>query len=246
MVSPSFLASIRSLTAPVGDLGGRWMLAPEVLGPCKDAGYPNGFAYYVVGRGGVLGDVDADVIVSAFAFFEPGLVRKLWDTGVGVEGARASARRYGAACADFWAGRLEGFGGNGRLCELAERVIDGADSSGLALFAGWRGEQRPAHLGARAGFVLHLLREMRGSAHIVAVVASGLTPLEAVLATSGPEAGQRFGWSGPFADVPASAKDAAEALTDSIVAQLYSSSLGPAELDEFVALVEAAKAHLDA
>ena len=222
------------------------MLAPAVLGPCKDAGYPNGFAYYVAGRGGVLGDVDADVVVSAFAFFEPGLVRKLWNDGIAVEGARASARRYGAACSSFWAERLAGFGGNARLCELAERVVDGADSSGLALFAGWRGEQRPSALPERAGFALHLLREMRGSAHILAVVASGLTPLDAVLATSGAEGGQRFGWSGPFDDVPASAKDAAESLTDEIVARLYSSSIDDGELDEFVSLVRAAKAHVDA
>lgn len=222
------------------------MLAPEVLGPCKDAGYPNGFAYYVAGRGGVLGDVDADVVVSAFSFFEPGLVRKLWDSGVAVEGARASARRYGAACASFWTERLAGFSGCARLAELGERVIDGADSSGLALFAGWRGEARPSVASERAGYVLHLLREMRGSAHIVAVVASGLSPLDAVLATSGAEGAQRFGWAPPFADVPTTVKDAAESLTDSIVARLYASSLDEAELAEFVSLVEGAKAHLDA
>ena len=45
------------------------MLHPDTLTPGKAAGYPGGFAYYVVGRGGVLGDVDASVVVSAFAFF---------------------------------------------------------------------------------------------------------------------------------------------------------------------------------
>jgi len=221
------------------------MLAPEVLGPCREAGYPNGFAYYVAGRGGVLGDVDADVVVSAFSFFEPTLVRKLWDEGVAVEGARAAARRYGAACASFWTHRLAGFEGCGRLVEIAEAVVDGADSSGLSLFAGWRGEQRPTDVAERAGFVLHLLREMRGSAHIAAIVAAGLTPLEALLATSGAEGAQRFGWSGPFADVAPDAKVPAEELTDAIVARLYTSAIGDAEIGEFVGLVERARAHLE-
>ena len=246
MVTPAALTSVRSLTAPIGDLGGRWMLAPEVLGPCRDAGYPNGFAYYVAGRGGVLGEVDADVVVSAFAFFEPGLVRKLWDEGIAVEGARATASRYGAACAGFWSERLAGFAGCARLAELAATVVDTADPSGLALFAGWRAEPRPDDAAERAGFLLHVLREMRGSAHIVAVVAAGLTPLEALLATSGAEGGQRFGWSGPFADVGADLKRPAEDLTDAIVARLYASALDDDALAEFVSLVEAARAHLDA
>ena len=68
----TMMDSVRALTEPVGSLGGMWLLHPEVLGPCREAGYPNGYAYYVTGRGGVLGDVDADVISSAFGFFEPG------------------------------------------------------------------------------------------------------------------------------------------------------------------------------
>ena len=119
----NFDDNVRSLTGPVGSLGGAWMLHPEVLGPCREVGYPNGFAYYVTGRGGVLGDVDADVVSSAFGFFEPSLVRKLWEQGTAVESARASARRYGAACAEWGRSRYGTFAGIGRLAELAAAAL---------------------------------------------------------------------------------------------------------------------------
>ena len=124
MTTSNVLASVRALTQPIGDLGGMWLLHPEVLGPCREAGYPNGYAYYVAGRGGVLGDVDADVVSSAFGFFAPDLVRKMWNAGVAVEGAHAAAARYTDACCQFSRGRLEGFVGTDRLVELAGRVVN--------------------------------------------------------------------------------------------------------------------------
>lgn len=242
----SALASIQSLAQPVGDLGGRWMLHPEVLGPCREAGYPNGYAYYMVGRGGVLGDVDADVVSAAFGFFAPSLVRTMWDKGVVVEGARAAAARYGAACAAFGRSRLIGFDGVGRLAELSGRLAAGVDAAGLSLFAGWRAEPLPDDVEGRAYFLLHVLRELRGSVHLLAVVASGLSPLDAVLATGGTAAAERFGWQGPFADVPATAKLDAERLTDEMTARLCRAVLDETELAELAQLVLAARAHLDA
>jgi hypothetical protein len=229
----SVLDSIRRLTGPVGDLGGRWMLDPEVLGPCRAAGYPNGFAYYMAGRGGVLGDVDAEVVTSAFGFFSPDVVRSMWEPGVAVEGARAAAARYGGACA-------------GRLAELAGAVAARADSAGLALFAGWRVEPLPADDAARAFFLVHVLRELRGSVHVAAVLAAGLRPVEAVLATAGVQGAERFGWKGPFPDIAPAAKEPAERLTDEIVARLYSEVLDETAVASLADLVDAAKAHLDA
>ena len=221
------------------------MLHDEVLGPCRGAGYPNGYAYYVTGRGGVLGDVDADVVSSAFGFFAPSIIRKMWEAGVAVEGARAAAARYGDACATFGRARLDGFAGASRLAELGERVATGCSSAGLSLFAGWRSEPLPADAPARAFFLVHVLRELRGSAHIVAVLASGLSPVEAVLASNGVAGAERFGWVGPFPDVAPDAKAGAEALTDDLVEGLYRSVLSDAEIDEFATLVSAARDHAD-
>ncbi len=199
------------------------MLHPDVLGLGKDAGYPGGFAYYVVGRGGVLGDVDASVVVSAFGFFAPGLIASLWNAGVVVEGAQAGARRYAEACAEWGRSRLSEFAGAERLTALVERVIDQADVGALPLFAGWRAIERPDDPAGRCYLVVHVLRELRGSVHLVACVASGLTPLDAVLSNpiGGVEQAEKFGWTGPFsigADL-AGKFIVAEELTNSLMAQ---------------------------
>jgi hypothetical protein len=239
----SLEASIKALTGPVGDLGGRWMLHPDTIGDCKEVGYPNGYAYYVTGRGGVLGDVDADVITAAFAFFNPGLVRKMWDRGRAVEGAAASARRYAAACAQFGRTRLAGFAGARRLAELAGQVVANVDVSALALFAGWRAMPLPDDDAAKAYQLVHVLRELRGSAHVVAVAACGLSPLDAVLCAGGAENAERFGWPGPFPEVGAdtqSQRVQAESLTDELLIGLFAPVLDAAEAHELAALVEAA------
>ena len=240
----TMIDSVRRLTEPVGSLGGMWMLHQEVLGPCREAGYPNGYAYYVTGRGGVLGDVDAAVVSSAFGFFHTSLVRKRWEAGVVVEGARAAAARYGAACAQFGRSRVAGFGGNARLAQLAGKAADGADATGLALFAGWRAEPRPPDVDGAVPFLMHVLRELRGSVHLLAVVASGLQPLDAVLASGGEAQAALFGWPAPYPAVEADAKAPAEALTDTLLAGLYSAVLTEAEAAELAELVNALLQHV--
>ncbi|MFM7872066.1 MAG: SCO6745 family protein [Actinomycetota bacterium] len=235
------LATARAIAAPVGAAGGAFMLHPETLQPGKDAGYPGGFSYYVVGRGGVLGDVDASVVISAFGFFAPDLVRSLWDIGVAVEGARAGADRYALGCAAWGRARLGDFASAERAVELLEKVIDSADGTGLSLFAGWRAQARVGDAPGRCYQLVHVLREMRGSAHIVAIVAHGLSPLAAILAnpaSAGPDQAKRFGWEEPFPDGSSlkATFDSAERLTDEIMARQLS-VLTESEQDELVAAV---------
>ncbi len=218
------------------------MLDPEVLGPGKAAGYPGGFSYYVVGRGGVLGDVDAGVVSSAFGFFAPGLVRSLWEAGVPVEGARAGADRYTEGCAAWGRGRLAPWSGASRAADLLARVIDAADDSGLALFAGWRAQRRPDDAIGRAYLLIHVLRELRGGVHLIATLAAGLSPLESVLvnpSSAGPEQAKRFGWTEPFPDTSAlkPAMAAAEATTDALMAR-HLSVLNDDELRELVSVID--------
>jgi len=238
--------SVKSLTEPVGFLGGQWMLHPEVLQPCRDAGYPHGYAYYVAGRGGVLGDVDSDVISASFGFFEPTLVRKMWDVGVAVEGAAAAATRYGQACAQFGRLRLAGFSDAARVSELADKVADGVDITGLPLFAGWRAQPRPGDAEGRAAFLMHLLRELRGGVHLMAVVATGLGPRGAVFASGGAALANQFGWAEPYDDLAGTSKKAAEDLTDEILIRLYSGVLTADEAAELAELVGAMRVHFDA
>lgn len=235
----------RRISAPVGAAGGAFMLHPEVLQPGKDAGYPGGFSYYVVGRGGVLGDVEANVVVSAFGFFAPTLVQSLWNSGVVVEGARAGADRYATSCAAWGRSRLSGFAAVEELDSLLTRVVDGADPTGLSLFAGWQAQTRASDVHGRCYQMIHVLRELRGSCHIVAVVAHGMSPLAAILANPGSvgvEQAERFGWKGPFPDKEAltSTFESAEALTDQLMAR-HLDVLSPDELERLALLLEEAK-----
>lgn len=228
-------------------MGGAFMLHPEVLGPGKEAGYPGGFSYYVVGRGGVLGDVDADVVVSAFGFFAPGLVTSLWNAGVVVEGARAGARRYAEGCAAWGRSRLGDFDGAERLAELLGRLVDTAEVGGLSLFSGWRNVDRPTDAAGRCYLLVHVTRELRGSVHLLSCVASGLTPRDAVLSnpSGGADQAEKFGWSGPFeSDGDAASRFAtAEDLTDRLMAR-HLEVLSDDELSELTDLVATAHHHL--
>ena len=223
------------------------MLDREVLGPCKTFGYPNRYAYYFAGRAGVLGDVDADVVSAGLGFFEPALVRKMWDAGIAVEGARAAAARYGAACAHWGRSRLVGFDGAGRQADLIRHVIDSVDPIGLPLFAGWRAEPRPDDDAARAYFVTHILRELRCAAHINAVVATGIAPRDAMLVADGEGTAQQFGWPAPFHDVShlVELRAETEATTDRTMTRFFDRALNADESAELLDLVVAMKNHLD-
>ena len=51
----------RAIAGPVQRFGQRFMLDPTFYAPAIESGY-QGYDFYVTGRGGVLGDVDADVV----------------------------------------------------------------------------------------------------------------------------------------------------------------------------------------
>lgn len=225
----------------VHDVGTKWMTHPETAARGAARGYPKGLAFYFAGRGGVLGDVDAGVVVAAMGWWHPGLVRKMWDRGVAVAGAREAARHYYEACA-AWAGDHFVYPAADRLSELAGKVVAGAEESGLPLFAGWRAEQLADGGPARALQLLHVLREWRGSVHLVATTAAGLGPLEAILTNEGEQQARFFGWRDDLPDC-SHLRDrhvVAEETTNRLVADTYERALTPAERAEFVDLVRQA------
>lgn len=241
----------RATSSTIGDMGARYMLHPETAAIGTEAGYANGWAWYFTGRGGVLGDVDADVITSSFGFFGAPMVRLMWEQGLPVEGARAAGRRYAGACAQFGRRRLQGVAGLERFCDLATRVIDSLDVSGAPLLAGLRAEPAPSDLPGRAYWLVSLIREWRGCEHIVAVRASGLTPAQAVLtnypdlANGVKEASRRgFGDGHPDATPLVALRAKAEELTDSLQASGYE-VLSAAERGEFAELIGTLKKALD-
>lgn len=235
--------TVAAVRGGVARVGGAFMLDPATRTAGEGHGY-RPWAWYYAGRGGVLDDVDADVVAAAMGFLPPTLVRKGWEQAAGVAAPRVSAQRYAEACAQWGRRVLADVPGLERLCALAERVAVAAGVPALPLFAGWRALPLPADPPARAAMCLHVLREHRGGAHLVAVLASGLSPLEAIVAGPEGEPNARFfGWPQPYPEVePLRARRSrAEDLTDALVAPAYA-VLDPDERAELAGLVAAVDA----
>lgn len=213
----------------VGDLGWRFYFAPATLERGRELGL-DGSQFYFLGRGGVLGDVDARVVASAFGYFDPAHVARTWDAARAVVAPRDAARAYLACCQELGRERLGQLHGLEALCAALEAVNDAADPAGLALYAGISAEPLADDLPARAMQLVAVLRELRGSAHLVALVSSGVAPKVAHFLTR-PDAMAMFGWDPDDPPTPTDADRAglaeAERRTDLIVRPAYAVLDGP-------------------
>ena len=91
-------AELISATSPtVGSLGGSFYFEPATLAHGKDMGL-DGFRFYFLGRGGVLGDVEAPVVTSAFGYFEPALIARMWTSAKEIVPPREAGTAYVEAC----------------------------------------------------------------------------------------------------------------------------------------------------
>lgn len=228
----------------VASIASHFMLDAATYAHGNELGFA-GVDFYVGGRAGVLGPVDADVVAAAFAFFEPGAVRTLWEQALAVMPAAEVSEKF-MACGHTWADAHLADGVDWeRTAALLGTVIAAANPAVAPLFAGWRVVPEPAGLSAKA-VALHrfnLMREYRNALHAAAVVAGGLLPVEALLCKT-PYMAQLFGWVGDLPEVG----DAHQALhaaadegTDRALAPAYA-ALSAAERAELVALCEAATA----
>jgi hypothetical protein len=240
------LAAARAVKDAVVDLGGGFMISPEAKAAGKEGGY-HGWALYCAGRGGVLGPAPAEVVVAAFGFLAPGLVRPAWQAGLAVRPVEQTVARYVEVCRAWGRTRWAELAGVARLVELAERVVAAGETAGFPLYAAWRAQPLPDDPPARAAQLLQVLREHRGGAHLAAVRVVGLRPIEAVVAGPGGAREARFfGWDGAAAslvvDGDLTARRArAEELTDALVAPAYA-ALTSDEAIELAALLGAARA----
>ena len=228
-------SQVATTIAPlIGSLGAKYMLDPETMVHGATAGYPNGFAYYVAGRGGVLGDVDSDVVFSAFMFFERSLIDKLWKAGVAVEGARAAGKRYLQDCDEWGRKNLAKVDQLELFIAPAEKFISQVDSSGLSLFAAVRAEPLPIDAPARAYRLIDLIRELRGCVHIAACVTHGLSGLEAILSSPGENSAKMHGYSPPYSDCSHlhAIRETVEKSTNEAMARLIKLHLSEQEMNQ--------------
>lgn len=191
-------------------------------------------AFYVLARGGALGDVGPETIAAAFVWMEPGRVARAW------EKARATTTLAGAV--RHWQSEIWSWGRENlpagpsldRLDGLLARCVRAASPAGAPIFAGWRaGATPPDHPGARVIHNLYALRELRGALHGCAVLAAGVSPREAVSIRT-PWIATLFGWPEP-APEPERIPDweAAERATDVAMAPAFA-GLSAAESETLI------------
>lgn len=230
---------------PVAATGGRFMMWIPALKKGTALGFPKGWFFYVAGRGGVLGDVSADVVAAAFVYFRLDWLREQWETAREVMPPAEAAAEYAAACQDWGREHLEGMQGLSRLVALLGRVADNADPAGAPLFAGWRSLPRPGDPEGAVAQLLMTMREHRGGMHAMTVLSEGLTPLEAVVVGGGEGNAKFFNWPEPYPDPEPlrAAYDAAEERTTKLAARAYE-ALDADERTELVELVSGVQEHL--
>jgi len=159
----------------IGPLGSTFYLDDTTVARAKELGL-SGFRFLIMGRGGVLGDVDAEVVTSALGYFGVEVIREEWDGGREVIHPRNAAREFFESCAAFGRAKLSGLAGLDDLCEVLEAVNAAADPAGLALYSGARAMTRADDSPARVMQLMAVLHEYRSSVNILAFIANLLDP----------------------------------------------------------------------
>jgi hypothetical protein len=234
------LEAARASANAVSNVTSRFMLDGNTYKRGAELGFA-GLDFYITGRGGVLGDVDADLVSAAFAFFEPDHVRAQWELGTAVMPATKAAEEF-AACAYAWAeAHVPDDLDAARLAELASKVADGGRVACAPVFASWRRLPVPDSPKAAAIHHMNSLRELRQQLHSACVLAMGVTPLQAVSVNS-PTMAPLFGWA-ELADTEGLAETmaGAEEATNRAIAHAYE-VLSDDERAELVELANALNA----
>lgn len=233
---------------PVHELDKAWNTCPKTLQRGRMLEL-SGWAFYLAGRGGALGDgARPDTVAAAIGVIAPDAVRAGWEAARKVGPAEVAAVRL-AECArwgDEWLGTLPEVR---RLVDLAGQVVVAADAVGMPLFAARRAMPVPdGGPGARAAVLAHLMWEHRAGALLIAARAVGLSPVEAIIAgPDGEEEAIAFGWHPPFPARYTLMRRYlyAQALADRICGRAYA-VLPADERIELVRLLDEAASHVRA
>jgi hypothetical protein len=204
--------------------------------------------FYVMGRGGVLGDVEPAVVGAAFGYFNPTLVAGAWAAGLAKVSPREAGRAFWEASARHGRAKLSSVAHLDNFVRLAAIVHSAADADGLALFAGIAAEPLADDAPGRAMQLMTALREFRGSAHLVALRACGVSSKDAHFVKR-PTDVALFGWTAADApvidDALLGAMDEAEALTDRMVGPAWA-AIDDVDREHMVQLLETVEAAINA
>lgn len=238
---------LNSVSPLIGQLGAAFYFVPETMERGKELGL-GGMEFYVLGRGGTLGNCDGHVAAAAFGYFNPAFLTKVWGDAAAKCDPRTAGTAHLECCANLGRSKLAGVANLDSLASALEKVNAAADPDGLALYAAIASEPLATDLPGRVMQLIAVLREHRGSAHLVALRAAGL-PTKLAHAGKRPDMWKMFGY--PEDELPTLTDDdrrkldEAEKITDLIVEPAYA-VLSDAERTALVDGLEAVKAALAA
>ena len=219
------------------------MTSPATAAKAGELGLKGPFSFWVNGRAGVLGEVEADVAASAIGFMELEMVRQYWEGRPGELAPIDVANAY-ADCAAEWGRQVLADLADDDLAELdglARLLIEAAEPSVGLIFSGWRRLATPSDPAGAVAVTLNVCREMRGGAHLSAVQAAGIGPLGAIVSADdqvrgGVAGAARFGWPEPYPEFDGERRAEAERLTTEICLPAYG-HLSSEQLGRFSELV---------
>jgi hypothetical protein len=135
---------------------------------------------YVWGRGASLGEPTGAVAAAAFAWFEPGFIRAMYDAGRALVPRDDLLALRTSAVVEGLHEILaeENVAEVAHAADVLHAAIDSLDVIGRPLFAGLRALPWPAEPVGQLWRACDLIREYRGDGHIAAVASSGLSPVE--------------------------------------------------------------------
>jgi len=230
---------VSATAAPINALGALYYFNPDTIAKGKESLGLDGMRFYLFGRAGVLGDVEAPVVTAAFGYFAPAVVEKLWNSSKDSVAPREAARVALECNADIGRGKLDDMAGLAEFCAAAEQVVADVSPAALPLYAGIAAEPLPDDLPGRAMQLAVVHRELRGSAHLAAVIAAGVHPA-AAHAIRRPGDVATFGWPDDLTitDDDRANLAAADSATDKMSAAHYA-TLSADQRTTFAAGIEA-------
>lgn len=207
----------------IGQLGSAFYFVPETMERGKELGL-GGMEFYVLGRGGPMGNCDGLVASAAFGYFNPVFLTKVWSDAAAKCDPRAAGAAHLECCANLGRSKLSGVAGLDSLATALEKVNSAADPDGLALYAAIASESLATDLPGRVMQLIAVLREHRGSAHLVALRAVGM-PTKLAHAGKRPDMWKMFGYPEDelptLSDADRAKLDEAERITNAIVEPAY-------------------------
>lgn len=236
-MTPESLVS--STAAQLNSLGAVYYFHPDTIAHGKEHLGLDGMRFYFLGRGGLMGDIDAPTATSAFGYFAPAVMDRMWNSARERCAPRDAANAALECNANIGRAKLADVAELASFCEAAEQVVADVNPAALSLYAGVSALPLPDDLPARAMQLCVIHRELRGSAHLAAVIAAGIHPGVAH-AIRRPNDIETFGWP---ADIEITDDDhqrlaAVDVRTDALSASHYA-TLTNDQRSAFVAGVDA-------